>query len=329
MVSESELHHAIKEILKHADLERITPKQIRGQLEDQFNADLTDQKSYIKDVITRILTEPAEEPDPEDDNSDDDEDLQSEEEEHVTKGGRRASANGPGRAAPNKGRAPAKPKPKATAAGSAAKKKGSAFMKRMQLSSELASFMGTNFCPRTEVVKQMWAYIKENDLQNPRDKREILCDDQLQAIFKRKKINMFKMNKVLAGHMKTYEDLGGQSDGETERMEEAATPKQRATTTKKRKAATAGAAGKKEKKPANHPPWRISSELAAFVGKDRISRPGAVKALWEHIKGEDLQNPSDRREILCDAPLRAIFGQEKVTAFSMNKYLSQHFIEKV
>jgi chromatin remodeling complex protein RSC6 len=66
------------------------------------------------------------------------------------------------------------------------------------LSAELADFVGCDVLPRTEVVKRMWAYIKANDLQNPKDRREILCDEKLQNLLKRKKVTMFQINKVLS-----------------------------------------------------------------------------------------------------------------------------------
>ena len=50
---------------------------------------------------------------------------------------------------------------------------------------------------RPQVVKQLWVYIKDNNLQNPANKREILCDDNLRPVFNADKIDMFKMNKVL------------------------------------------------------------------------------------------------------------------------------------
>jgi upstream activation factor subunit UAF30 len=51
---------------------------------------------------------------------------------------------------------------------------------------------------RGEAVKKLWEYIKEKELQNPADKRVILCDSKLEQLFKRKKINMFKMSAELA-----------------------------------------------------------------------------------------------------------------------------------
>jgi len=49
------------------------------------------------------------------------------------------------------------------------------------------------------VVKKLWEYIKANDLQDPTDKRQIRCDDKMQAVFKQTKVDMFQMNKLL-GH---------------------------------------------------------------------------------------------------------------------------------
>jgi SWIB/MDM2 domain len=55
---------------------------------------------------------------------------------------------------------------------------------------------------RTEVVSKVWEYIKANNLQNPENKREILADDKLQAVFGGKsKVSMFEMNKYFAQHL--------------------------------------------------------------------------------------------------------------------------------
>jgi chromatin remodeling complex protein RSC6 len=77
-----------------------------------------------------------------------------------------------------------------------------ALMKPLQPSRELAAVVGSDPLPRPEVVSKVWAYIKKNDLQNPQNKREILADDKLEAVFGRKKVTMFEMNKYLAAHLK-------------------------------------------------------------------------------------------------------------------------------
>lgn len=84
----------------------------------------------------------------------------------------------------------------------AAKKPNSALMKPLQPSAELAAVVGSSPLPRTEVVSKVWVYIKANNLQNPENKREILADDKLRAIFGGKnKVSMFEMNKHFAQHL--------------------------------------------------------------------------------------------------------------------------------
>jgi upstream activation factor subunit UAF30 len=85
--------------------------------------------------------------------------------------------------------------------GSSAKKVNPALMKPLQPSKELAAVVGSAPLPRPEVVSKVWDYIKKNKLQNPENKREILADDKLAAVFGKKKVTMFEMNKHLAAHL--------------------------------------------------------------------------------------------------------------------------------
>ncbi len=66
------------------------------------------------------------------------------------------------------------------------------------LSYELSEFMGERVVPRTSVTKKLWEYIKEKNLQNPANKREILCDAVLEKVLKRKKVMMFQMTKIVS-----------------------------------------------------------------------------------------------------------------------------------
>ena len=67
-----------------------------------------------------------------------------------------------------------------------------------------------------------------------------------------------------------------------------------------------------------------STELAGVVGGEPLPRGGVVRKVWDYIRKHELQNPENRREILADDNLEAVFGKKKVTMFEMNKYLSQH-----
>jgi chromatin remodeling complex protein RSC6 len=84
----------------------------------------------------------------------------------------------------------------------AAKKPNPALMKPLQPSKELAAVVESSPLPRTEVVSKVWDYIKANNLQNPENKREILADEKLRAVFGGKdKVSMFEMNKHFAQHL--------------------------------------------------------------------------------------------------------------------------------
>ena len=71
-------------------------------------------------------------------------------------------------------------------------------------------------------------------------------------------------------------------------------------------------------------PLQPSKELAAVVGSEPLPRGEVVSKVWDYIKKHELQNPENRREILADDTLEAVFGKKKVTMFEMNKYLAQH-----
>ncbi len=78
-----------------------------------------------------------------------------------------------------------------------------ALMKPMNLTPELEAIVGKGPMPRGQVVKQMWVYIKKNNLQNPSNKRNIMADDKLKPIFGGKKeVTMFEMTKLVSAHLK-------------------------------------------------------------------------------------------------------------------------------
>jgi upstream activation factor subunit UAF30 len=81
-------------------------------------------------------------------------------------------------------------------------KSNSAFMKPMNLSADLEAVVGKGPMPRSEVVKQLWAYIKKKDLQDPKNKRDIIADENLKKVFDGKaKVNMFEMTKLVSKHL--------------------------------------------------------------------------------------------------------------------------------
>ena len=81
-------------------------------------------------------------------------------------------------------------------------RKPNALQKPLQPSQELAAVVGAEPLPRGEAVSKVWEYIKKHELQNPENRREILADDKLEAVFGKKKVTMFEMNKLISGHLK-------------------------------------------------------------------------------------------------------------------------------
>lgn len=79
----------------------------------------------------------------------------------------------------------------------------SAFMKPMQPDDALAAIVGSEPIPRTEVTKRIWDYIRQNNLQDPNDKRTIVADDKMRRVFDGKdRVSMFEMTKLVNGHLK-------------------------------------------------------------------------------------------------------------------------------
>lgn len=113
------------------------------------------------------------------------------------------------KAAPKKATAKkAAPAKKATAKKAAAPKKktarkpNAAFMQAFTPSAELAAVIGAAAAARTEVVKKLWAYIKKNNLQNPKNKRNILADDKLKKVFGKNEVSMFELASLIGKHLK-------------------------------------------------------------------------------------------------------------------------------
>ncbi len=80
--------------------------------------------------------------------------------------------------------------------------KNSAFMKPLNVSEDLQVVVGKGPMPRSEVVKKLWAYIKKENLQDPKNKRNINADAPLIKVFGGKKVvNMFEMTKLVSKHL--------------------------------------------------------------------------------------------------------------------------------
>jgi chromatin remodeling complex protein RSC6 len=81
-------------------------------------------------------------------------------------------------------------------------------------------------------------------------------------------------------------------------------------------------------------PGPVSPELAKFLSlaKDElISRTDVTRRINTYCKGNNLQNPEDKRKILPDAPLLKLLKMnktDKLTFFNLQKYMKVHYPNK-
>jgi upstream activation factor subunit UAF30 len=302
--TDAELRSAISKILLKVDLEETGIKKFTKLLSREFGGiDFRHKAQFIKATITEIINEETEE----ELGSSDDERIAEEQEESEVE-----------EVAVSKKISKRKLKTKSGAKTKSGNGGGLSAMK--EISDELAAFLGQGKrMARTEIVKKLWEHIKENGLQNPSNMREILLDEKLKAVFGQHvhSFTMFTMNKYIGAHVEPFKPV-----------DLTALP----TSQKKRKSKAVDNKEKKKRKPSGglQAPYQLSPELARVTGKQILPRPQVVKKLWEYIRANNLQDPEDKRTILCDTKFKLLMGgQTKVTIFSMQKYISEHLLEKL
>ncbi|KAJ4830096.1 hypothetical protein Tsubulata_017779 [Turnera subulata] len=419
MVSDSDLVSRLHEILRSSDLDTATPGSIRRQLQSELGVDLSDRKAFISEQIDiffrnlstggegEVKAENVESNEGEEEDGENENDAVEEEEEEEME---EEEDDDDDEESEGKGGKTKRSKKEVKEV----KKKRGGFTKICSLSPQLQEFVGVPELARTEVVKKLWAYIREKELQDPKNKRIIRCDESLRALFRVNSINMFQMNKVLAKHIwplnegdgiipfKTVryfifmlwdgsalsclfsfvvtgtvnelmenwdtfisryfnfnylkqastlqflsiiiyemvkpevrcedsndsesagddakEEEEGQEDDEDE---EADRKKERKGRTKKGGPAKVDTDAKR-KGGGFTKLCSLSPELQEFIGESELARTGVVKKLWAYIRENNLQDPKNKRNIICDESLRTLFQVDSIDMFQMNKALSKH-----
>ena len=79
--------------------------------------------------------------------------------------------------------------------------KGSGLTKPMKLSPELAAIVGKKEASRAECVKQLWAYIKKHNLQDPENRQFFKPDATMAKVFGKDKLRAFSMSKYIGAHL--------------------------------------------------------------------------------------------------------------------------------
>jgi chromatin remodeling complex protein RSC6 len=171
-------------------------------------------------------------------------------------------------------------------------------------------------------------YVKAHNLQDPSDKRFILCDAALKQIFKSGRVSMFKMNKELARLIwKPEKDESPPRPASAAEVKETPSKTPEKSISKKATSSKASAAAKDKNKPktsacsSDEPkklnglerPRPLSTKLADFMGIQQASRLDVNKKIWEHIKSNNLQSADNKSVINCDTQLEHLLGQSTVS----------------
>lgn len=195
-----------KAIIASADLETCTAKTVRKQLEADLKIDLESSKQQINEIINEAIMKRLAEQERQESKSQseideplDDEtlarQLQAEENDRI-RTPRRAAPKAKGKRLVRRepSGAPKTPNP------------NNPFNKPFLLSEPLSRLVGATELSRPQVVKHIWAYVKEHNLQDPSDKRILICDELMLPVMKKPKISCFAMNKMISDHLTRKED---------------------------------------------------------------------------------------------------------------------------
>jgi upstream activation factor subunit UAF30 len=78
-------------------------------------------------------------------------------------------------------------------------------MKPLDPNNVLALIVGSEPLARTQIIKKVWAYIKEHGLQDLTNRRVIKADEKLLTIFDGKKqVTMFEVTTQINKHLSEY-----------------------------------------------------------------------------------------------------------------------------
>merc|ERR1712179_691875 len=79
--------------------------------------------------------------------------------------------------------------------------KGGGLTKPMKVSADLKAIIGKDQSSREQCVKELWAYLKKNNLQDPENKQFFIPDKKMAKVFGTEKIRAFSMSKFLSSHL--------------------------------------------------------------------------------------------------------------------------------
>ncbi|GMN29947.1 hypothetical protein TIFTF001_002621 [Ficus carica] len=267
MATDSELIERLREFLRSLDLTTTTTTAIvRRKLEEDFGVGLSEKKAFIREQVDLFLQSENEE--------ENDRAAEAEPEEIDGSGSGQEDDGEEVEESSNR-----KIKSQRSFSNKEKRKPGG-FTKQCSLSPQHQEFIGVPEMARTE---------------DPSNRRNVICDEPLRALFNVDSIGIFQMSKALLKHIWSLD-----SD-------------------------TVVPAKSREKE--YQPRHEREDALVNFrgTGESVLSRAEVIKRMQDYIKQNYLQDPSDKRRTICDEKLKQLFSIDSFTGFTISKLLAAHF----
>jgi len=318
-LSHEQLTSSMRNILKTADLDTLSAKQVRKQLESEFKCEMTEHKKFIDKKLMQLLDElPAEKENGSESSSAAESEEESEPEKKVAPK-RKAEPKAPvakKKAVPKVVKpaaakneiytdsdsdaefsepAPSGPPQPSKRAAKKAPGAGRGEVADCRLSPELAAIVGAEILSRSEVTRRIHQECILRKLHESDDRTYIICDEQFKKLFggqERLRVS------TLTNHCKKHIT-------KLSKAELNGGKKKRNVTTGYMKAA-----------------W-LDPVLADVLGHNRMARSQVIKELWKIIKERGLQDPRNKQFMLVDDQLMAVFKKKRVKTFGMMSYVSK------
>lgn len=181
---------------------------------------------------------------------------------------------------------------------------GAVEQKPSEITDALASFMGLpagSMVTRNQAVRAVTEYAKKKELQDPKDRRNIICDETLKQLLGVETTSFFGVNRCLTQHFPKAAKRS-KAKGKTVAKTESG-------------AVAAGGHGFNAIR-------QLSDALSAVLkGRRFLNRPQVVKYLWRYIKENNL---SDKALIYPDDLLAKVTGPEPLDSAKLNKVITTH-----
>eukprot|EP00173_Palmaria_palmata_P001626 Plantae.Rhodophyta-Palmaria_palmata.ctg1928.p1 GENE.Plantae.Rhodophyta-Palmaria_palmata.ctg1928~~Plantae.Rhodophyta-Palmaria_palmata.ctg1928.p1 ORF type:complete len:386 (+),score=87.08 Plantae.Rhodophyta-Palmaria_palmata.ctg1928:96-1160(+) len=335
-ISDADLKTTVEAVLAGSDLQQMTLRKIMHALAESFECtvpDLSNKKAMVRAIVEDFLN------------------AHSREEEDEESGASSSEEDVAEEVPPKKASGKRKKEEESEIVPQWKPVVLSGLSKAVVLDDSLADLLGVRVLGRSDIQKRVIAYVKEHGLQDEADKRNIVADDALKTVFKATTFTFFGLSKLISDHVSRVEDcdddglkeLAVQADKaklesmKAERAVKIANGESPPLTAAEKRKMKEDGGGKRQKRKRSlrvgppsttglNAPMALSEGLSEVCGGEKIlSRPQVVKALWTYIKANDLKDPNNGRNIICDEKLSMLFNNEKeVNGFGMNKYLTKH-----